>query len=390
MKYAVSPLLEAVHYPPISEVRTWIADYKNSRDFPLIDLCQAVPDYPPAEQLTDYLAAVVADPLTARYTPDEGLAAVREALAGRYKRIYHADLSGENICLTVGASQAFWLAMMALCQAGDEVIIQTPYYFDHDMGLAMLGIKRVYAPFDPADGGLPSVEAISRLITPKTRAILLVTPSNPTGTVTPPELIENLYALAAGNRIALVLDETYADFIMSAAAPHQLLTRHDWGDNFIQIMSFGKTYSLTGYRAGLLLASERLIHHALKAQDTMVVCQPRITQLALAYAADNLDSWVAGNTRMMAKRHERFCREFAIPGNPFELVASGSFFGWVRHPFEGLTGRQAAKRLITEAGLLTLPGEVFGPGFDRYLRLALGNIGEETIPEAVRRLREYK
>lgn len=389
MNYAVSPLIESVHYPPISEVRRWAAAYKDSPEFPLIDLCQAVPDYPPAAQLTDYLEAMVADPLTARYTPDEGLSPVREALAGRYRRIYNAYLNAENICLTVGASQAFWLAMMALCQAGDEVIVQTPYYFDHDMGLSMLGIKRVYAPFDPADGGLPSVEAISRLITPKTRAILLVTPSNPTGTVTPPELIERLYALAAGNRIALVLDETYADFILSDSAPHGLLSRHDWGDNFIQIMSFGKTYSLTGYRAGLLLASEKLIHHALKAQDTMVVCQPRITQLALAFAADNLDSWVKENARMMARRHEKFSVEFARPGNPFELVASGSFFGWVRHPFKGLTGRQAAKRLIDEAGLLTLPGEVFGPGFDCYLRLALGNIGEETIPEAVRRLREY-
>jgi len=93
---------------------------------------------------------------------------------------------------------------------------------------------------------------------------------------------------------------------------------------------------------------------------------------------------------MMAARHERFCREFAKPGNPFALVASGSFFGWVRHPFKGLTGRQAAKRLVDEAGLLTLPGEVFGPGFDGYLRLALGNISEEMIPESVRRLREYK
>lgn len=389
MNYAVSPLIEAVHYPPISEVRRWAADYKGSREFPIIDLCQAVPDYPPAAELTDYLAAVVADPLTARYTPDEGLPPVREALAGRYRRTYNAELSAENICLTVGASQAFWLAMMALCQAGDEVIIQTPYYFDHDMGLSMLGIKRIYAPFDPADGGLPSVEAISRLITPKTRAILLVTPSNPTGTVTPPELIESLYALAAGNRIALVLDETYADFIISDSAPHGLLSRRDWGDNFIQIMSFGKTYSLTGYRAGLLLASEKFIHHALKAQDTMVVCQPRITQLALAFAADNLDSWVKDNARMMARRHEKFSVEFAKPGNPFELVASGSFFGWVRHPFKGLTGRQAAKRLIAKAGLLALPGEVFGPGFDGYLRLALGNISEETIPEAVRRLREY-
>jgi len=348
-----------------------------------------VPDYPPAKELTDYLAAVVADPLSARYTPDEGLASVREALAERYRRDYAANLGADNICLTVGASQAFWLAMMALCQAGDEVIIQTPYYFDHDMGLSMLGIRRIYAPFDPTDGGLPSVEAIAGLITPKTRAILLVTPSNPTGTVTPPETIEKLYALAAGHKIALVLDETYADFIISDTAPHQLLSRSDWGENFIQIMSFGKTYSLTGYRAGLLLASERLVHHALKAQDTMVVCQPRITQLALAFAAENLDSWVSGNARMMAKRHERFCHEFALQGNPFELVASGSFFGWVRHPFEGLTGRQAAKRLIEEAGLLTLPGEVFGPGFDRYLRLALGNIGEGMIPEAVRRLREY-
>lgn len=390
MKYPVSPLIEAVHYPPISQVRQWAADYQNGQELPLIDLCQAVPDYPPARELTDYLATVVSDPLTARYTPDEGLLATQAALAARYRRIYAANLGPENICLTVGASQAFWLAMIALCQAGDEVIIQTPYYFDHDMGLAMLGVTRVYAPFDPADGGLPSVETIGRLITSKTRAILLVTPSNPTGTVTPPELIEKLFGLAAGHGIALVLDETYADFIISDAAPHGLLTRSDWGDNLIQIMSFGKTYSLTGYRAGLLLASEKLIHHALKAQDTMVVCQPRITQLALAFAADHLDAWVKGNARMMAQRHERFCQEFARPGNPFELVASGSFFGWVRHPFHGLTGRQAAKKLIDEAGLLTLPGEVFGPGFDCYLRLALGNIGEETIPEAIRRLREYR
>jgi len=165
MNYAVSPLIEAVHYPPISEVRRWAAVYRDSRELPLIDLCQAVPDYPPAKELTDYLAVTVAEPLTSRYTPDEGLPPVRESLAARYRRIYAANLSAENICLTVGASQAFWLAMMALCQSGDEVIIQTPYYFDHDMGLSMLGIKRVYAPFDSTDGGLPSVAAISGLDT---------------------------------------------------------------------------------------------------------------------------------------------------------------------------------------------------------------------------------
>jgi len=389
MKYAVSPHIERVHYPPISEVRQWAAKYQRCSELPLIDLCQAVPDYPPAEELTSYMASVVDDPLTARYTPDEGLRHVREALAARYRRIYGAELDAGNICLTVGASQAFWLAMTTLCQAGDEVIIQTPYYFDHDMGLAMLGIQRRYAPFDPASGGIPSASAIASLITRRTRAILLVTPSNPTGTVTPPATIEELYRLSEKHGIALVLDETYADFILSDAPPHRLFTNPDWGEHLIHIMSFGKTYSLTGYRAGLLLAADRFIHHALKVQDTMVVCQPRLTQMALAFAADNLDSWVRENCRMMARRHDLFCKEFALPGNPFELVASGSFFGWVRHPFDGLTGRQAAKKLIDEAGLLTLPGEVFGPGFEGYLRLALGNIGEEKIPEAMARLRNF-
>jgi aspartate/methionine/tyrosine aminotransferase len=389
MKYSLSPHIANVHFPPISEVRLWAAQRGVVPGRPLIDLCQAVPDYPPADDLLAQLALFPADPLTARYTPDEGLPEVREALAARYRRIYGAVIDKDNLCLTVGASQAFWLAIMALCQAGDEVIVQTPYYFDHDMGLAMLGINRVYAPFDPANGGIPSLQAIAGLITPRTRAILLVTPSNPTGAVTPPDLLAELYQLAARHGIALLLDETYGDFIESSSRPHQLFTDPDWGNHLIQIMSFGKTYSLTGFRAGALVAGKELQYHALKAQDTMVVCQPRITQLALRFAADNLDQWVGANCRMMTQRHERFCTEFALPGNPFRLVASGSFFGWVQHPFNGLTGRQAAKKLIDEAGLLTLPGEVFGPGFEGYLRLALGNIGEEMIPEAVARLRNF-
>lgn len=389
MTYPLSPLIRPVNYPPISEVRLWAAGRDPLAALPLMDLCQAVPDYPPAPELSAYLAEKAAEPLTARYTPDEGLPEVREAIASRYRRIYGAVLSGDNLCLTVGASQAFWLAIIALCQAGDEVIVQTPYYFDHDMALAMLGIRRLYAPFAPENGGLPSVAAISGLISARTRAILLVTPSNPTGAVTPPPLLQELYNLAERHGIALLLDETYADFIDESRRPHQLFTNPDWGEHLIQISSFGKTYSLTGFRAGVLVAGGELIHQALKVQDTMVVCQPRLTQLALGYAADHLDQWVVANCRMMTRRHECFRTEFARPGNPFQLVASGSFFGWVRHPFKGLTGREAARKLVDEAGLLTLPGEVFGEEFSGYLRLALGNVGEEAIAGAVARLRGF-
>jgi aspartate/methionine/tyrosine aminotransferase len=387
MPYTISPLIEKVHPPPISEVKGWLAG-RPDNGLELIDLCQAVPDYPPAAELTAHLATLLADPLLSKYSPDEGLPEVRQAVCAAWRRMYGALIAPDSVCLTIGASQAFWLAIVTLCQAGDEVVVQSPYYFDHPMALEMLGLRGVYAPFDESSAGLPSPAALERLITDKTRAILLVTPSNPTGAITPPEILAELYELAKQYNIALILDETYNAFIPGGSRPHDLFTRPDWGDHLIQIASFGKTYALTGYRAGMLVAAPRLIRHALKAQDTMVVCPPRITQHAVKYGLEHLDQWVAANREMMTQRHDLFRAEFLKPGNPFQLVASGAFFAWVRHPFGG-TGRAAVRRLMDEAAVLCLPGEVFGPGMESYLRLAFGNIREAEIPEAVRRFREF-
>ena len=387
MKFAMNDQIARVHFPPISEVKGWLAAAPPG--LPIIDLCQAIPDYPPAAELTEHLKGCLDDPLVAKYSPDEGLPEVREAVCARYERRYGARINPRQLCLTIGASQAFWLAMMVLCRAGDEVVLQAPCYFDHPMALDMLGVRPVYAPFREEAGGFPSPDEIERLITPRTRAILLVTPSNPTGVVTPPEIIEQLVHVAARHGIALVLDETYANFIPGGTRPHDLFTDPAWGDHFVHIMSFGKTFALTGYRAGLLAASEEFIHHALKAQDTMAVCQPRVTQLAIQYGVEHLHGWVADNRRMMERRHDLFREAFLAAGNPFRLAASGTFFAWVRHPYAGKSGREVARRLVQEAGLLLLPGEVFGPGLDPYLRLAFGNIREEAIPEAVRRFREF-
>jgi aspartate/methionine/tyrosine aminotransferase len=387
MKFAVSELIEGVHPPPISEVKGWLAAANPT--LPLIDLCQAIPDYPPPSELIDHLEQVMRDPLTSRYSIDEGLPEVREAVCRGYRELYDACINPAQICLTIGASEALWLAMVTLCRAGDEVIVQLPAYFDHPMALAILGIRCVYAPFNEATGGLPDLAAISALITDKTRAILLVTPSNPTGAVIPPETVRELHQMARRRRVALILDETYNNFITGGARPHELFRDPAWGDYFVHIASFGKTFALTGYRAGMLAASEQFIEHALKAHDTMAVCQPRVTQHAVRYGFEHLSEWVAGNRVMMERRHDVFRSEFLKPGNPFRLAASGPFFGWVGHPCSGKTGREVAKRLVEESGMLLLPGEVFGPGLEGYLRLAFGNIREEAIPEAVRRFREF-
>jgi len=389
MNYRVSPLIQQVNFPPISEVKGWSAERPDD-GLGLIDLCQAVPDYPPAPELTEWLADRLADPLMSRYSPDEGLPEVLAAVCGYYERKYGAVIAPANLCLTIGASQAFWLAMVALCQPGDEVVVQAPYYFDHAMALEMMGIHAVLAPFDESSAGLPSLTVMESLITAKTRAILLVTPSNPTGAITPAEILAALYDLARQRGIALILDETYNEFIPGGGQPHALFSIPAWGDHLIQIASFGKTFALTGYRAGLLAASPGLIHQALKAQDTMVVCQPRITQHAVKFGVERLEEWVAANREMMAQRHDLFRHEFTRPGNRFHLAASGAFFAWVHHPWDNLTGRQAARRLLDEAAILCLPGEVFGPGLEGYLRLAFGNIHADLIPEAVRRFRGFR
>jgi len=254
MHYTINEHIRAVHFPPISEVKGWLAARPDT-GLALIDLGQAVPDYAPAPELTAHLATLLDDPQTSRYSPDEGLPEVLEAVCRHYRRSYDAQIAPGNLCLTIGASQAFWLAIVTLCQAGDEVVVQAPYYFDHAMALDMLGIRGVYAPFDEASAGLPSPAVIEALITSRTRAILLVTPSNPTGAITSPDTLDELNALARRRRIALIVDETYNSFIPGGGRPHGLFIRPEWGDHLVHIASFGKTFALTGYRAGLLAST---------------------------------------------------------------------------------------------------------------------------------------
>ncbi|MEI6825936.1 MAG: aminotransferase [Desulfuromonadales bacterium] len=386
MAMLVSPLISNVHFPPISEVKQWLAERPDDGQ-ELIDLCQAVPDYAPAAELTAHLAGLLADPLLSKYSPDEGLPEVRQSICDYYGRRYGGTVTPDNICLTIGASQAFWLAIVTLCRAGDEVIVQAPCYFDHPMALDILGIRTVFAPFVEAEGGLVNPATIENLITPRSRVMLMVSPSNPTGVIIPPDTLRDLLHIARRHNIALLLDETYNEFIPGGARPHELFRSPAWGDHFVQIASFGKTYALTGYRAGMLVASREFIRHALKAQDTMAVCQPRIAQHAVKFGVEHLDRWVAANRVMMGRRHDLFRAAFMQPGNRFQLITSGAFFAWVRHPFIGCSGRQVAKRLVDEAAILCLPGEVFGPGLEDYVRLAFGNIREDAIPEAVRRFR---
>ena len=386
MSYSVNPLLGAVAAPPIAEAQGWVEGRTFPADKPLLDVAQALPGYPPDAALTAHLAALVGRPETARYTDIEGTPALRAALAGQTSAIYAASIEPARVCITAGCNQAFCLATMALAGAGDEVILPTPYYFNHQMWLDMLGVRAVHLPFNAEGGGVPDAADAAALIGPKTRAIVLVTPNNPTGAIYPPAALDAFFDLARSRGVALVVDETYRDFLTEAAPPHGLFGRDGWGETLVHLYSFSKVYSLTGYRVGAVISGARLIGEIAKAMDCVSICAPRIAQDAALFGIENLARWRAEKRALMDARAAALRRAFSRNDLTYELISAGAFFAYLRHPFEGVPGAVLARRLADEQNVLSLPGAMFGPGQDDFLRFAFANLDAEWMPELARRL----
>ena len=379
MGYRVNPAVGAVIPPPIAE----IAGLAAGRDFPagkaLLDLAQAVPAYPPAEALTAHLAQAVRRPETARYTPILGRDDLRAALAAQLSEAYGGRVTHDRVAITAGCNQAFCLVLMALAGPGDAAILAAPSYFNYQMWLEMMGVSPVYLPFRPERGGVPDPADAELRITPRTRAIVLVTPNNPTGAIYPPETIHAFHGLARDAGLALVLDETYRDFLPGDAPPHDLFALSDWDETLVHLYSFSKAYSLTGYRVGALAGARRLLAEVAKAADCVAICAPAIAQEAALFGLRNLAAFRAGKRRLVLERVARFRAVFERRRLAYELISAGAFFAYVRHPFAATPAADVARRLALEENVLCLPGSAFGPDQEPYLRFALANIDGDAM-----------
>jgi aspartate/methionine/tyrosine aminotransferase len=268
------------------------------------------------------------------------------------------------------------------------VILPSPYYFNHQMWLSMNGVEPRHIASMDQEGAVPSVSEAAALIDHHTRAIVLVTPNNPTGTVFPPSAIAQFFELCRSRNIALVIDETYKDFRSNPAPPHELFQHPDWRNTFVQLYSFSKVYALTGYRVGSIIAGSRFLTEVEKIMDCVSISAPRISQYAALFGLRSLSTWKAEKTEMMAARLGSLRSAFARSNLRYELVTSGAYFAYLRHPFKGWAAKDVAKRLAREHQLLCLPGSMFGPEQERYLRLAFANVEASWMGEVVDRLIE--
>ncbi|MCC5967611.1 MAG: aminotransferase [Natronohydrobacter sp.] len=385
----LNPSLAATQSPPVMEARRWIEGQCFPPERPLLNLSQAAPVAPPPDALRAAMAEALADPATHIYGPVLGLPGLRAALAARMTQFYGGSIQPEQIAITSGCNQAFCAAISATAAPGDAVILPTPWYFNHAMWLSMQGIEAV--PLPGGDTLIPDPDAARALITPRTRAIVLVTPNNPTGVEYPAAVIAAFRDLARKHGLALIVDETYRDFLSHEAPPHDLFSDPDWGDTLIHLYSFSKAYRLTGHRVGAIATSPARLAQIEKILDSVTICPSGLGQRAALWGLENLGDWLAGERlEILARRRALQAGFETLPG--WQIRGAGAYFGYVAHPFD-LPSDKLAQRLVHEASLLVLPGTMFAPTGDakaaRHLRIAFANADQSGLKVLALRLQDF-
>ena len=385
----MNPRVTGVVPPPIPAAHRWAARYGGACG-PMLDLCQAVPGYPPHPEILERLAAAARDPASAKYGLINGDLALRESYAAQVSQTYGGAVAADQVAITAGCNQAFFLAMTSIAQAGDSVLLPTPWFWNHQQTCAMLGIEARGLPCGASAGFVPDPARAEALLCPRVRAIVLITPNNPTGAVYPPGVIAEFAALCRRRGIWLILDETYRDFLPDGQPrPHDVLAGPAWAESVIQIYSFSKAYCVPGHRLGAVVAGQPVVQQFMKVLDCLHICPQRAGQAALRWAIDALPEWREGNRATINARADAMREAFRqLPD--WRVESLGAYFAYVRHPWPGQASASVAETLAAERGALCLPGSAFGPGQDGHLRIAFANTETQAIPHVAKRLAGLK
>ena len=381
----LNPAMAATFPPPVMEARRWLAGVTFPADRPLINISQAAPVNTPHLGLRQALAdSALNNPEAHLYGPVLGLPALRAEVSAQWSANYGGTITPTQVAITQGCNQAFCAVMATLAGSGDEVILPTPWYFNHKMWLDMQGVAAI--PLATGPGLIPDAAAAAALITPRTRAIVLVSPNNPGGVEYPAATLAAFRDLARSRGLALIVDETYRDFDSRTGRPHELFTDPEWPDTFIHLYSFSKAYRLTGHRVGAVVASEARLAEVEKFLDTVAICPSQLGQIGALWGLQNLTQWVAGERAEILARRAAMTTGFAALPD-WKLLGCGAYFAYVEHPYP-IASDDLCKRFVTAAGLLMLPGTMFMPEGQgkSQIRIAFANVDTTGIAEVFRRL----
>ncbi len=353
----------------------------------VISLGQALPGFGPPRAAIEAVRTALSQQDAHIYSADAGLLGLRAALCDKLRTAHGIDATPDEVIVTAGGNQAFMLALMTLVDPGDEVLLPAPYFVNHEMAVSAFGAVPREVPLSETRGFTLRWEDLAPHLSARTRAVVVCTPSNPTGAVAARDEMTRVALELARRGVALLSDETYGRFVYdgvfsSAAA------QPDWRENVVVLSTFSKSFGMTGWRVGYMLAPTHVCDQAIKIQDAMVICAPVPSQIGVEAAIrESWDYPLGFRPALMARRQALIDAVAQIPRLHWTPTAGG-FFAFVR--VAGCTdAAHLADAILEREHVVTIPGSTFGSCGEGFIRLSYAAVETDDLREALTRLRRF-
>jgi aspartate aminotransferase/aminotransferase len=327
-------------------------------------------------------AAEAAHAGTTKYTPNAGLPGIRAAVAERYAKKFGRTVTPAEVLVTAGAVNALAAIVAGIAEEGDEILLPDPGWPNM---VAMIELARavpVRYPMLPENGYVPQVADVEARITPRTKAIVINNPSNPTGAVFPLERIRELVELARKHDLWLISDEIYEDLIFEGR--HVPAARFDEDGRVITISGASKSYAMTGWRIGWAITQPDLVSLCGKIQEALVSCPPAVSQAA-AEAALRGPQDAVEEMRQAYERRRDLVRGILEPAGLLPTIPRGAFYAMVDLRGAGIPSRDLSRLLLEEERVAAAPGSTFGEVAEGMVRISLATADDE-LAEGCRRI----
>ncbi|MEP6755800.1 MAG: pyridoxal phosphate-dependent aminotransferase [Chthonomonadales bacterium] len=358
------------------------------RDTPgAISLGQGMVYYGPPQESIVAAAAAMGDPATHRYGSALGHPLLLEQCLRKLAADNNIRVGGDTeVIVTAGGNLAFHHTVLAIADPGDEIILLRPYYFNHEMAVRMANCVDVLVDVD-ADYQ-PDLERIAASITTRTRAVVTVSPNNPSGAVYSEERLRAINKLCAERGIYHIHDEAYEYFGFDGQTTYSPASDPNAAGHTISLFSLSKSYGFAGWRIGYMVVPSPLLPALGKIQDTTIICPPIVSQMAAVAAMQAGKQFVNSQVQPIAEAREAFVNELS-PLLGLENIGPG---GGAFYLLLSMPGDQKpldiATRLIKEFGIGIIPGDAFGIKDRCTLRVSYGSITGAALDEGLSRLKQ--
>ncbi len=318
-------------------------------------------------------------------TPVAGMPELRSAIAEKLRRENGLSVGPENVIVTTGGQEGLFLIMQALLDPGDEVLVPDPRYTSYDEAIETSGGKIVMIPTDHDDAFNLPIESIEQAITPKTKALLIVTPSNPTGGIITEERARAIAEIAIKHNLIVISDEIYEKFLYDGWKHFSIGSVPGMEERTITLNGFSKTYAMTGFRVGFVAAPVDFIQAMTKVKAFTTGPAATISQQAGLAALTGPQEPIQEFLRIYTERRQLMMNGLRDMGLDFS-DPRGGFFLWTISSSTGINATELSYLMLKEGRVLIFPGTGFGDKWDGYLRITLLQSMDE-LQEALRRMK---